>query len=190
MKLRRPNLLDIASRTAGERANVAPCEPPPVMGFETWRWATRFLREDKAIQDDGWVSCDQDQVSGIRHPDLRIKLIACTTDANTGNPEKQPKNVTERGPASCRLIGRNTGQMRLGFMKDRPYDEIWYYCICASEKYISVEISRPDSEIAGVITHFSDRIILAQPGEIPGIRKIDVPEDFADVPKPRVLRKA
>ena len=189
MKLRSPILLEIASKTAGERANVAACEPPPVAGFETWRWATRFFREDRTVQDDGWVPCEQDQVSGIRHPDLGIKLVACTTDENTGNPKRQPKNVTERGPASCRLIARNTGQMRLAFDRDKPHDEIWYYCLHLSEKYISVEISRPDSEIAGTITNFSDRIIIAQPGEIPGIRKVDVPEEFADVPKPQVSRK-
>lgn len=190
MKLRRSVLLDIASRTAGERANVAPCEPRQVAGFETWRWPTRFFREDKTVADDGWIACEEDQVSGIRHPDLCIKLVALTTDENTGNPEKQPKNVTEKGPTSCGLIKRNSGQMKFGFVKDKPYDEIWYYCLHASEKYISLEISRPDSEIAGVITNFSDRIIIAQPSEIPGIRKIDVPEDFADIPKPQVSRKA
>jgi hypothetical protein len=190
MKLRREVLLDIASRTAGERANVEPYEPPQVAGFEMWRWPTRFFRENEAVQEDGWIACEQNQVSGIRHPDLCIKLVACTTDENTGNPIRQPKNMTPRGPASCGLIERNTGQMKLGFIKDRPHDEIWYYCLHASEQYISLEISRPDSEIAGVITNFSDRIIIAQPGEIPGIRKIVVPEDFADVPKPQVSRKA
>ena len=144
MRLRRPVLLDIASRTAGERANVASYEPPPVAGFETWRWSTRFLREDKAIQDDGWILCERDQVSGIRHPKLGIKLIACTTDANTGIPARQPKNVTEKRPAQCRLIARNARQIRMAFVQDDPEDEIWYYCLHSSEKYISLEISRPE----------------------------------------------
>jgi hypothetical protein len=191
MKLRREVLLDIASKTAGERANVEPTEPPPVIGFETWRWATRFLREEKAVQDDGWTICEQDQVSGIRNAALRIKLIACTTDENTGNPNRRPKNVTEKGPAQCRLIARNWGQIDLfGPAKEEPRDEIWYYCLHASEKCISLEISRPDSVVSGMIANFSDRIILAQPGDIPGIRRIVVPEDFADVPKPQVSRKA
>ena len=86
MKMHLPRwvLLDLASKTAGERANVAAYEPPPVAGFETWRWATRFFREDKTLRDGGWLLCDQDQVSGIRNADLGIKLVACTTDANTG----------------------------------------------------------------------------------------------------------
>lgn len=189
MRLPRFVLLDVASNTAGERANVAEYEPPPVVGFETWRWATRFLRENKILRDSGWVLCDQDQVSGIRNAELGIKLVACTTDANTGDPTKPPKNVTEKGPASCRLIGQNTGQMRLGFIKDDPRDDLWYFCLHSSERYISLELSRPNLELAGFIVDFSDRIIIAKPGEIPGIRRIVVAEDFAVVPRPQVSRK-
>jgi hypothetical protein len=189
MRLSRWVLLEMASKVGGERANVAPHEPAPVAGFETWRWATRFFREDQTLKDLGWLLCDDDQVSGIRNAELAIKLVACTTDANTGNPAKSPRNVTEKGPASCRLIGRNTGQMKLGFVKDEPKDDLWYYCLHLSEQYISVEISRPNSEFGGLITSFSDRIIIAKPGEIPGIRRVVVPEDFADVPKPQVSRK-
>jgi hypothetical protein len=188
MKLPRWVLLEIGSKTAGERANVATYEPPPVAGFETWRWATRFFREDKTLRESGWLLCEADQVSGIRNAELGIKLVACTTDANTGSL-KAPKNVTEKGPASCRLIGLNTGQMKLGFVHDEPKDDLWYYCLYLSEQYISIELSRPNSELGGFITSFSDRIIIAKPGEISGIRRVVVPEDFADVPKPQVSRK-
>jgi hypothetical protein len=87
------------------------------------------------------------------------------------------------------LIGKNTGQMRLGFVKDDPKDDLWYYCLHVSEQCISLEISRPDSELCGIITNFSDRIIIAKPGEIPGIRRVAITEDFAVVPKPQVSRK-
>jgi hypothetical protein len=189
MRLPRWVLLEQASKIGGERANVAAYEPPPVAGFETWRWGTRFFREDQTLRDGGWLLCDQDQVSGIRNAELGLKLVVCTTDVNTGNPLKAPKNVTEKGPASCRLIGRNTGQMKLGFIKDEPKDDLWYYCLYLSEQYISIEVSRPNSEFGGLITSFSDRIIIAKPGEIPGIRKVVVTEDFADVPRPQVSRK-
>lgn len=46
MKLPRWVLLEMATKIGGERANVAPTEPPQVAGFETWRWGTRFFRED------------------------------------------------------------------------------------------------------------------------------------------------
>lgn len=189
MKLPRWALLDLASMTAGERANVAEHEPPPVIGFETWRWGTRFCRENDTLKDLGWLLCDGDQVSGIRNESLRIKLVVCSADANTGNPSKAPKNTTRRGPASCRLIKRNNGQMKFGFITDDRQDELWYFCMHFSEKCISVEVSRPNSEIAGIITNFSDRIIVAQPGEIPGIRRTAVAEDFADVPRPKISRK-
>lgn len=79
--------------------------------------------------------------------------------------------------------------MKLGFVQDEPKDDLWYYCLHVSEQFISVELSRPDEEFGGIITNFSDRIIIAMSGEIPGIRRVVVPEDFADVPKPQVSRK-
>jgi hypothetical protein len=79
--------------------------------------------------------------------------------------------------------------MKLGFVKDEPQVDLWYYCLHLSEQYISIEVSRPNFEISGFVTSFSDRIIVAKPGEIPGIRRIVVPEDFAVVPKPQVSRK-
>jgi hypothetical protein len=190
-KLRLPRwvLLELASKIAGERANVAECEPANVAGFETWRWGTRFCREDRTLKELGWELCDRDQVSGIRNQAVGIKLVVCNTDTNTGNPLRSPRNLAERGPASCRLIGNNTAQTKLGFIEDENYDDLWYFCSYYCERFISLEISRPTSEMGGIITAFSDRIIVAKPGEIPGIRRFVVPEEFADVPKPQVTRK-
>lgn len=189
MRLPRHVLLELASKVAGERANVAEHEPIAVVGFETWRWGTRYGREDETLKKLGWVACDRDQVNGIRNPDTRVKFVVCSTDLNTGNPLKAPKNVTVRGPASCRLIDANSRQMTMDFIVDEPQDELWYFCLHLSDRSISIEVSRPDSEVGGVIKNFSHRILVAQPGEIPGIRKVVVPEDFADVPKPQVERK-
>jgi hypothetical protein len=191
MCLPRPVLIDIGIKVGGERANVADYEPPQVAGFETWRWGTRYFREDAKIKELGWEVCEGDQVSGIRHAKLGIKLVVCATDINTGNPDpfKRPRNLSDRGPASCRLIRRNTGQMRLGFIPDDPKEDLWYYCLYLSAQHIGIEISRPNDEFGGQITSFSDRIIIAKPGEIPGIRKFHVPEDFAEVPRPQATRK-
>jgi len=183
-------LLDLATKIGGERANVAEYEPSNVVGFETWRWGTRYAREDKTLKELGWELCDSDQVAGIRHDELRIKLVCCGTDANTGNPTKSPRNLSERGVNSCKLIGRNAGQIEMGFVEpDEPTYDLWYYCSYYCAKFISIEVSRPTSEIGGFVTAFSDRIIIAQPGEIPGIRRFSVPQEFADVPKPQVSRR-
>jgi hypothetical protein len=192
MRLLRQTLIDIGIKVGGERANVAECEPPQVAGFETWRWGTRFLREDEGMKGLEWESCDRNQVAGIRNLKLGIKLVVCATNINTGNPDpnKQPKNLRDRGPASCHLIHQNTRQMTLSFMlPDDPKVELWYYCLYLSQQHIGIEVSRPTDEYGGYITDFSDRIIIAKPGDIPGIRKFQVPEEFADVPRPQVFRK-
>jgi hypothetical protein len=66
---------------------------------------------------------------------------------------------------------------------------LWYLCCYFCDAYVSIEISCPSSEANGFVTGFSDRIIVAKPFEIPGIRRDAVPQDFADVPKPKVTRK-
>ncbi|QBR70982.1 hypothetical protein CU048_06465 [Beijerinckiaceae bacterium] len=189
MRLPRWVILELASKVAGERANVTDEEPTPVRGYETWRWGTRYAREDKALKSLEWELCDKHQVSGIRNEALGIKLVFCNTDSNTGNIAKAPKNLSEKGPSSCRLIGYNGRQLVMNFIEKEELDDLWYFCVAFSKESILIEISRPDSESAGVITNFSHRIIVARPGEIPGIRKIIVPQDFADVPKPPVTRK-
>jgi len=189
MRLPRWVLLEMAEKIGGERANVAPNEPPQVAGFETWRWGTRYFREDQTLKEGGWLLCEEDQVSGIRHAELGIKLVVCSTNSNTGDPLHAPKNTSIRGPASCKLIGKNTGQFKFGFIPDERSYDLWYYCIHLSEKFISMEVSRPTSEVAGIISDFSDRIIIAKPGEIPGIRRVVVAEDFAEVAKPQVSRR-
>jgi hypothetical protein len=189
MRLPRERLWEIASKTGGERANVAAHEPPNVAGFETWRWGTRFCREDETLQKLGWSICEENQVSGIRNAELGIKLVVCGTNVNTGNPTRSPRSLSERGPNSCKLIARNSGQITMDFAKGHAHDDFWYCCFHFSEQFIAIEVSRPDFQIGGIVTSFSDRIIVAKPGDIPGIRKVVVPQEFAEVPKPQVTRK-
>lgn len=186
MKLPRWAMLEIASQVAGERANVSPLDAPPVVGFETWRWGTRYSREHEELKKLGWRPCEKDQVSGIANDELKIKLVFCNTSANTGTV-RSPRNINGKGPAGCRLISNNSGQM--SFLPIEEVHDLWYFCCYFCDSYISAEISRPDAEVGGIITHFSDRIIIARPHEIPGIRRHKVPEEYADVPRPTVTRK-
>lgn len=95
-----------------------------------------------------------------------------------------------KGPASCDLIDKNHGQEMFAFMPPTaPTIDLWYYCIHLSEQHIAIELSRPTLQVGGIITDFSDRIIIARPGEIPGIRRVLVSEDFAELPKPQVSRR-
>lgn len=194
MGLPRWAILEIASQVAGERVNVSPDDAPPVIGFETWRWGTRYSREHAELKALGWLPCEANQVSGLYHRERDIKLVFCNTDANTGRLNKQPKNTNEKGPASCRLIGSNAPERQSSLfpvsdpVKNPP--ELWYFCAYFCDAHIAVEISMPVAEIGGIVSDFSTRIIVAQPGEIPGVRRHVVPQEYADVPKPKVTRKS
>lgn len=184
-------ILELVEQVAGERANVSDeYDPPTAIGYETWRWGTRYSREHEELKKLGWVPCEKHQISGIRNASLKMKLAVCSTDANTGVVGKRPKNINEKGPSTCRLINKNSAQISfLPDEEDEEADELWYLCLHFSKTHIAIEISRPSEETAGTITDYSDRIIIAKPGEIPGIRRYVVPQEFADVSKPTVRRK-
>ena len=199
MKLPKASMLDVLSKTAGERANVRTTDPNSAAGYETWRWAIRFLREDTELAKLGWVQCDHGQVEGIRNDELRIKLVPCSMDKHTGDPapEKMPRNVRERGPAAKKMIVRNGRQVVMDFMEGPSPDPIddydfWYFGIRISDDYVTAEISRPDSVTdKGFIEHYSSRIIVAKPGDLDGLRVRDaVPEDFAAIDAPAIRRKS
>jgi hypothetical protein len=191
MKLPRFVMLEVLSSVAGERANVRDgYDPPSATGYETWRWGVRFLRENRVLTDSGWTVCERDQISGIFHAGLNIKLAVLPTDKNTGS-SKPPRNVTAKGPASCKLIRQNSDQMRMDFIKhELSPPALWCFCPFFCDLYMALEISRPSLEVGGIVRDFSDRIVVAKPFEIPGIRKRHtIPEDFAEVARPMVKRK-
>jgi hypothetical protein len=199
-ELHLPNgvMLDILDRGAGERANVNGNDPITTPGTEMWRWCTRFLREEPRLSALGWVFCAHDRVEGIRNDRLKLKIVAVNTDACTGMPSKLPRNVAEKGPAAEKLIDNNFRGVQASLFGDvspAPADPIsaydfWYFCVHASEKYVSAEISRPDGIAGGIVNSFSERIILCKPGQKPGLRQPDpVPEDFAQVEKPTIVRR-
>ncbi|MHC1550094.1 hypothetical protein [Phyllobacterium sp. K27] len=197
LRLPKSVLLEILSKTAGETANVNKNDPATVRGFESWRWGTRFCRENEILRSKGWVACDHKQIDGIRNDDLRVKLVICNMSANAGNPNptKEPRNVNKKGAGNCFLIGGNSAQLTMGFPLDQPVNPIelydfWYFGIHVTESQVSAEICRADSEIGGFITSLSDRVIIARPGELPGLGAyVPITEDFAEVPSPSVKRK-
>lgn len=188
--------LDILDRAAGERAHVNAFDPAATGGHEMRRWLTRFLRESELLKTLGWVACAHDQLEGIRNDELKIKLVALNTDARAGMPSMEPTSVSDKGAAAERRIKANEDRRQghlFGFQPSpNPIDDydFLYFCVHASEKALSAEISRPSGMTAGFITNWSYRVILSQPGERPGLRPPHrVDEDFAEVTKPTILRR-
>lgn len=196
--LPRDILLDIFDRAIGERANVTSSDPVNTGGNEMRRWMTRFLRDDGLLKSLGWVSCDADQLEGIRNDQLKIKLVQLNTDARTAVPSKMPNSISERGPAAYKRIMANEDrrQGNLFFINGRDiadpffdYDFL-YFCTHVSGEMVSAEVSRPSELRSGFVTSFSERVILTQPGERPGLRRGNVViEEFAVVEKPQITRK-
>lgn len=190
-------MLDIFDQAAGDRANVTGSDPVSTPGNEMRRWLTRYLRDDQRLKALGWVACAHNQLEGIRNDKLKIKLVALNTDAQAGMPSKSPISVSDKGPAAEKAIKGNEDR-RQGRLFPEPEPEadplsnydFLYYCVHASDKSLSAEISRPSGLISGFVATYSERAILCHPGEKPGLRRPDpVPEDFAEIEKPTIIRK-
>ena len=189
-------MVEILEKAAGERANVTSSDPITTPGTEMWRWATRFMRDDPVLRELGWVACRHGQIDGIRHDGLKMKLVVINTDAATGMPEKLPQNCADKGPAAEKAIKNNIKLDQLTMFESDEVDDpiaqydFWYLCVHASERYISGEVSRPDAIVARTIRSFSERLIFVKPGDMPGLKRPSpVPEDFAEIDKPALVRK-
>jgi hypothetical protein len=191
--------LDIFDAAAGERARVTPSDPSATSGNEMRRWLTRFLRDDKRLKDLGWVSCSHGQLEGIRNDRLKRKLVPLNTDANAGMPSKEPISVSDKGPAAEKVIKGNEDRRQGNFFDNAETDSVpdpladydfLYFCVHASDKSLSAEISRPSGLHKSFVAHYSERIMLSQPGERPGLRRPNpVQEDFAEIETPAVVRR-
>lgn len=190
-------VLDVLDKAVGERANVNSNDPVSTPGNEMRRWLTRYLREDQRLKALGWTSCAHNQLEGIRNDALKIKLVPLNTDAQAGMPSKSPISVSDKGPAAEKAIKRNEDrrQSRLFIEPEAEPDlldsyDFLYYCVHASDKSLSAEISRPSGLVAGFVATYSERIVLCQPGERPGLRRPDpVLEEFAEIELPAIIRK-
>ncbi|MEQ8357664.1 MAG: hypothetical protein RH942_19165 [Kiloniellaceae bacterium] len=197
VRLPKDELQDILDRAAGEWASVNPNDPAGTYGIEMRRWSTRFLRESSVLLDLGWVACRHSQVEGIRNDSLRMKIAFMNTDARTGMISKMPHSVAEKGPISEKLIKQNSDVFQPWLIEPVPIEvdpiltyDFWYLCGHVSHKYIAAELSRPIGMTNSIVDNFSERVILWQPGDKDGVRVPDpVPEDFAEIEKPTVVRR-
>lgn len=195
MRMPRAIMRDILDRVVAERGQVNENDPRTAYGYETWRWATRYLREQQELRELEWVTCRHNQIEGIRNDVAKIKLVVMNTDSYTGMPSKVPHNVAGKGPSILRHVKSNYGQLPFAFFEsneDHPIEkyDFFVFCIHAGERHVSAEISRPIELTGSTITNYSTRIMLCQPGEFDGFRLRDpVPEDFAEVELPKIERK-
>ena len=198
MKLRLPKavLLDVLDRAAGERANVNGNDPAGTYGLEMRRWSTRYLRENGELASLGWVACSHNQVEGIRNDVLGLKVAFMNTDAATGMTSKMPQSIADKGPISETLIKGNFERDQ-GKLFDFPEAvdpimsyEFWYLCAHVSKRQIAAELSRPVGLKNSIVNDFSMRLILWQSGDRGGIQPpTSIPEDFAEIEKPTIVRK-
>jgi len=195
LRLPKDILQDVLDAAAGERANVNSSDPCGTAGLEMRRWTTRFLRTDQRVRELGWKVCRHRQIEGIRNDELKMKVAFMNTDKRTGMPQKSPASVSERGTIAELLINQNKSAGQTEMFDLPPLDplqkyDFWYLCAFVNENQFAAELSRPIEITKGLVTDYSERIIIWQPGDKEGlVRPEPVAEDFAEIALPELKRK-
>ncbi|WP_290847203.1 hypothetical protein, partial [Henriciella sp.] len=196
LKLPIDELLDIVERAAGENRACNKNDPVTAPGYETWRWATRFVRESQILRDLGWTRCAHKLVDGLRHDGLRIKLVISNMDSAAGDPDRKPKSKSEKGSASASAIANNASRDQMNFWPSAENEDdvdeydFWYLGIHVGENCVTAEVSRPIGMVSKLVNDYSERLVVAREGDLPLVTRPEtVPQDFAEVELPKVTRK-
>ncbi len=179
--LNRDLLVEAVKHSIAARAGVTENDPASAAGYESWRAATRRMRELFLPPD--WEKCSPKGVESIQNSKLKIRVSVLGTDENTANPHQDPQNRTPKGAGSESVTEVNR-QLRLPFpaikqpQQSNPNDGYshWFLCIYDGGETVCAELSCPTEFEGGKVKGFVERILVLGPEEwrdIDPLRGID-----------------
>lgn len=159
-----------------EKLTAMFADPKTAGGYDLWRYATRYLREQ--LHARGWIISDRNNVALVRDPVNGTILIVCSGDSQTGSLiGEQPRTRRSKGDffldisevLSTDLFGHDViGTRRIA----APHSKVWlllhYHDGFGAEQVFRAELSRPYEAVSGMITKWAERVILHTllPGEV------------------------
>lgn len=151
-------LASIAEMAVGARRDAVDNDPRLAGGMFSYIFGTRKLREVFLLKD--WEKYCQDNVEGVRCKKNGTVIIFQNVDC-AGNPYKEPKPNSAKGPASARAVAKaHHGDLFENIdpnYKPQTNYDLWYFCVSPIGE---AELSRPISVDNGDFTGFHDRIFV------------------------------
>lgn len=163
MELDHDMLLAVVAYADSHRAL---CTANDVNGFDLITMhgkAARGLRE--SFGGSRWIKDEMDNQAGIKHPNLKLRIIPCNFDDNAGNPDKDvtPRARHSKGSASSKKVRCNQTGWLPGLEMPEPIGgeyATWLLGMYADDQTRSAELSLPLSFQNGQFSEFVTRIIL------------------------------
>lgn len=192
----RKDCFQVVHAVADARNDAIDDDPITAAGQFAYIYGTRFVR--RVFRARGWLKDRTDNIESTIRPDGGVKIIYQSTDTAC-DPLKEPKAISDKGPASERAIENGTSFLFPEWeMEERRKREearrkanatVWLFCVSVDGERVRAEISRPNS-VDGKDYSFAERIFIVNDDDWGDNTALDfddgfVPQDF----EPNVTRK-
>lgn len=189
---RRAWLIETAQTMAVAAAECTENDPAGSRGQRRYQMGTRRLRELHLPTGD-WERDDRDQIASILNRRLNLRIVVCSTDDGTCIESREPKNRSQKGPATERLVEGNRqpdlfealGIENVVSIKPRehPADEptTCHLCVYHEGEDLRAELSLFIESTSGYFGQCAWRIfILGGEAPSPDLIEEDTPDSGAD----------
>lgn len=164
-------LREVLVRIASARFGAVKTDARMAAGMFAYLAAVRAMRE--VFAPDGWDELWCENIEGIFHPELNIRVIYQSCEGACINQSGYPLVTRDKGPAAARIVDLSQGYLfedmaleaeRLAREASAP---LWILLVSfekGEEGYkIAAELSRPGPIENKKFTYFSDRIFILEP---------------------------
>jgi hypothetical protein len=182
-------LLEAIRAAIAGRAGTTDNDARSVPGYNAWSFPTRRLRE--VYRGFGsWDKFEENGVEGIINPELKLKVVAVSTDEGTCDPNHSPRNRTPKGPATGKVIDLNSQLSLFGtemVAAQQDTYQTWQLCTFDNGNDVRAELSCPVNFSGNHFLKFSERVFLIEADEWKKIAVIAA-DDGEDI-EPEVRRR-
>lgn len=164
-------LVESLQRGVAEKLTAEIFDPVTAGGYDLYRYTTRYIR--KGLQDKVWELSDSNNIALVRDPVKGTVVIVCSGDHQTGQViGEPPKTKRSKGDiflevskiVDTDLFGEDEIETR---RIAHPDAKVWlflhYHIVERDQQILRAELSRPLEAEGGLITRWSERIILHVP---------------------------
>ena len=161
-------LVDALQRGVAEKLTAEIFDPATAGGYDLYRYTTRYVR--RGLHEAGWELSDYNNIALVRDPVKETVIIICSGDHQTGQligvPPKTKRSKGDFFLEMSKIVAIDLfGDEKIETRHIAPPDaKVWlllhYHVVEPGQQILRAELSRPLEANDGMITQWSERIIL------------------------------
>ena len=167
-------MIDALQRGLAEKLTAQNDDPKTAGGYDMYRYTTRSVRSGQRAL--GWELVDSSNIAMVRDPQTGVTVVVCAGDSQTGQPYGDaPKTKRSKGDVfldvseviAVDLFGHDViEKRRIASPESKTWLLLHFHSVVGTQNVFRAELSLPLEANGGIITKWSERIILYVP--LPG----------------------